>query len=377
MDAIDKAYLTLALSPGLGPRKIKLLCEHVGDAERVLMASRRELLDVPGIGAKLADSILKQPATQEAEHELARADKLGVTLLTPAHASYPEALRQIYDPPAVLYLRGQLPEALYGELSQVRAVAIVGTRNPSDYGRELSARLARSLAEAGVSVISGLALGVDGAAHQAALEVDSGTTVAVLGSGVDIIYPRQHQALAKRIASGRGAVVSEYRLGSQPKAEHFPGRNRIISGFSRGAVVVEGGVRSGALITAEYALDEGRSVFAVPGRAGDPKAAGTLALLRQGAILTQGPEDILDEFGWRAAATQGGSEPRRSALDNLSEPQRSVVHAILTHGSPLLDDLVLSTGKSAAELLPLLTLLELQGAVRPLPGGRYMCLLPA
>lgn len=261
---------------------------------------------------------------------------------------------------------------------------IVDTRDASPYALELCKEVARGLAETGMTVISGLALGVDSAAHSGALEAESGTTVAVLGSGVDVLYPRQNAGLAKRIIEGRGAVVSEYPIGTEPHARNFPGRNRIISGLSRGVVVVEAGERSGALITADYALEEGRTVFAVPGRVGDPKASGTLSLLKQGAVLAGSAEDVLQEFGFEGKVRTTNrpmkpafelSEPQQPTLPaqrpTLPEPQRRVAEAVEGGDSPLLDDLIAATGLDAAELLPVLTLLELQRVVERLPSGRY------
>jgi len=261
-------------------------------------------------------------------------------------------------------VRGALPEGVRGELSELRSLGVVGTRNASPYGLELSRRFSHELVATGVVIVSGLALGIDTAAHEGALAAPDGQTVAVLGSSVDIIYPGQNRRLAERILEGRGAVVSEYRLGTAPRAEYFPGRNRIINGLSRGVLVVEGGKKSGALITAEYALEEGRTVFAVPGRIGDPKAEGALDLLKQGAVLTQGADDIVSEFGWRHA-------PPTPARADLPGFPGELAALIRTRGEPLLDDLIVATGRSAPELLPTLMTLELQGVIRSLPSGRY------
>ncbi|CAN5604567.1 DNA-processing protein DprA [soil metagenome] len=366
MDTLTRTYLALALTPGLGPRKIKLLTEHFGDAEAVYAASERELRAVPGLGPKLVASLLEAKRSERPEGELERAARLGATLIHLAHPDYPEALRSIYDPPPVLFVKGELPQALRGELSEIRSVAIVGTRDASDYALGLSHRLAQGLAQAGVTVVSGLARGVDAAAHRGALSVPSGQTVAVLGSGVDTIYPRENGGLGRAILAGRGALVSEYPVGTGPRPEHFPARNRIISGLARAVLVVEGTHKSGSMITASLALEEGRTVFAVPGRAGDPKAGGTLDLLKQGAVLTQDADDILSELGWSAAKESSGPP--------LSDAERELVTLIRAQDSPLLDDLIAASGQSATALLPLLTVLELKGAVKAVPGGRYISL---
>ncbi len=364
------ALLTLSFTPGLGPRKIKSLVKHFEVAALADLGAA-ELMQVEGIGRKLAEAVVTSKATAQtkADAEVARAERLNVTLLALGTPDYPAALAQIYDPPPVLYVRGTLPETVHGELNELRSLGVVGTRSASTYGLGLSRRFSQELAGAGVAIVSGLALGVDAAAHEGALAAPEGQTVAVLGSSVDIIYPGGNRRLAERILEGRGAVVSEYRLGTSPRAEYFPGRNRIINGLSKGVLVVEGGKKSGALITAEYALEEGRSVFAVPGRLGDPRAEGALDLLKQGAILTQSTDDIRSEFGWQHAqnAMKAAAKPKPELPGFLGE----LAALIRSRGEPLLDDLILATGKTAPELLSTLMMLELQGVVQTLPSGRY------
>ena len=358
------AVLALTFVPGLGPRKIRGLLGHFGDAETAKAAALIDLRAVEGIGPKLAETIVRAraDAATKADAELNRADRLGVTLLALGSADYPDSLAHIYDPPSVLYVRGTLPKNIFGDLSTLRSLGVVGTRNSSPYGSDLSRRFSQELAASGVVIVSGLALGVDTAAHEGALAASGGQTVAVLGSSVDLVYPGQNRRLAEQIAGGRGAVVSEYRLGTAPRAENFPGRNRIISGLSRGVLVVEGGKKSGALITAEYALEEGRTVFAVPGRVGDPKAGGALELLKQGAVLTQSPADVVSEFGWQHAPVVRADPPGFSG---------ELAALIRSRGEPLLDDLVSATGKGVPELTATLMVLELQGFVQALPSGRY------
>ena len=373
MNAALSTLLTLSFTPGLGPRKIKTLLRHFGTPEAVGEASAADLVQVEGIGPKLAQTIVKERATAQtkADAETARAERLGVTLLALGTSEYPAALAQIYDPPPVLYVRGTLPQAVRGELPELRSLGVVGTRNASTYGLGLSRRFSQELAETGVAIVSGLALGVDTAAHEGALSAADGQTVAVLGSSVDIIYPGGNRRLAERILAGRGAVVSEYRLGTPPRAEYFPGRNRIINGLSKGVLVVEGGLKSGALITAEYALEEGRSVFAVPGRLGDPKAEGALSLLKQGAVLTQSTDDIRSEFGWQHPPASLRSPVSAPAKLELPGFLGELLTLIQSRGEPLLDELMVATGKSAPELLPSLMMLELGGVIHSLPSGRY------
>ena len=366
MSAALHTLLTLSFTPGLGPRKIKAITEYFG-VDALTDVGAAELTQVEGVGRKLAEAIMAVRATAQTktDAELARAQRLGVTLLALGTPDYPAALAQIYDPPPVLYVRGTLPTTAHGELTELRSLGVVGTRNASHYGLELSRRFSQELAGTGVAIVSGLALGVDTAAHEGALAAPDGQTVAVLGSSVDIIYPGGNRRLAEQILEGRGAVVSEYRLGTSPRAEYFPGRNRIINGLSKGVLVVEGGKKSGALITAEYALEEGRTVFAVPGRLGDPRAEGALDLLKQGAVLTQSADDIRSEFGWQQARTSVKPKPELPGF--LGE----LTALIRSRGEPLLDELIVATGKSAPELLPTLTMLELQGAIHKLPSGRY------
>ncbi|MDZ7702904.1 MAG: DNA-processing protein DprA [Trueperaceae bacterium] len=384
LDAQTRAYLTLNFTPGLGPRGIKQLCDHFGDAARVCAADRAALLGVDGVGAKRADAIIAARHNDRVDQELDRAEALGVGLLTPAHDDYPTLLRHIFDPPTVLYVRGALPPTLADEATRVRSFAIVGTRDASPYGLAFSRRFALRLAEAGVTVVSGLALGVDTAAHQGALGTPDGDTVAVLGSGVDVIYPRQNQNLAAQIAEGRGAIVSEYPLGTKPNPTNFPGRNRIINGLCPGVLVVEGGLKSGAMITAEFASEEGRTVFAVPGRVGDDRALGPLTLIKQGAVLAMAPQDVFDEFDWandRAAgvaadgtAADGVAADAGPTIDSLPEVPRTVARAVAAKGEALLDDLVTATGRPLPDLLPVILQLELQGVIQKLPSGRYHCL---
>ncbi len=367
---MKKAILILSLTPGLGARKIKSLIEYFGDAEKVLAASTKELREVEGIGPRIIQALQENNASKKADEELARAKKLGIDIVALSDSSYPECLRQIYDPPPLIYVKGKLPETLNKGFDKVRSIAVVGTRNASEYALNFSRSLGEVLAKAGVIVVSGLALGIDGAAHQGTTKIKGGQTIAVLGSGVDVIYPYKHKALAEKIVVGGGAIISEYPIGTQPHAQNFPGRNRIICGLARGVVVVEGNKKSGAMITASYALEEGRTVFAVPGRAGDSRAAGVLDLLKQGAVLVESAQDVLNEFNWEEAI-----ETDKSPLEDLQEPAKSIALLIKGKESSLLDDIVSATGKEAGEILPALTLLELKNIIKKLPSGRYISLL--
>lgn len=359
------AYLTLAHARGLGPRRIKLLIEAFGTAAAVLEAPAAALREVEGIGESAVKALREAQMSRWPAEELARARRLGVSLLYLEHPDYPAALRSIYDPPPLLYLRGALPP-LPGVTPA--AIAIVGARNASDDALHFARALAAELAHAGLTIISGLALGIDAAAHRGALESEGGQTIAVLGSGVDVLYPPANRGLAQAIFAGRGAIVSEYPLGSRPLATNFPGRNRIISGLASGVIVIEAAARSGALITAEYALQEGRAVFAAPGRPTDPRAAGNLALLKQGAVLVTGAEDVLDELGW--------PRPSPPAPLELSPQEALLAQALAKLGTAPLDELAGVTGQDTASLLAALTLLELKGVVRADAGGRWQLATP-
>jgi len=369
------SMLQLVRTPGLGARKIKLLCKHFGSAIRVQEADAVALEQVEGIGPTLIAALLKtrrdDSVSRWIEQVQHQAEDQDVRVIVNGQEDYPTCLQQIFDPPPVLYVRGVLPKTVQGGLEHNRAVAIVGTRNASDYGRDIGGHLAETLTEAAVSVVSGLALGIDGAAHRGAVRAlragkREAATVAVLGCGVDVIYPHKHERLSRDILETGGAIVSEYSLGTRPDRKNFPGRNRIINGLSAGTLVVEADVKSGALITAEYAAQEGRTVFAIPGRVGDTRSAGTLELIKQGALLVTAAQDILDAFHWHAPA-QGSL----FAAPELPESEQRLLTIIQDKGEPLLDDLMSVTGMPAHELLPLLTLLELKGMVRTLATGRY------
>lgn len=353
------AYLTLTRTRGLGPRKIKTLIDTLGSASTVLEASPNELADIEGIGPTIMKAIQEAKQSDWAEKEYDRAQKLGIEIIHLEHPDYPELLKHIYDPPSVLYLRGHMPKSS-------RAIGVVGTRDASPYALQLTQTLARDLVQADITVVSGLATGIDTAAHQGAL-LGQGQTVAVLGSGVDVIYPRQNQKLAEDIQHGHGAIISEYALGTPPSPTNFPGRNRIINGLCQGIVVVEAGEKSGALITSDYAAEEGRTVFAVPGRVGDHRAKGTLGLIRQGATLLESAQDILNEFGWHTSA-------HPTVAPELSTHQRLIIQSIETLEHALLDDIHMATQITVPELLSELMMLELNGIVKNV-GGRYTILI--
>ena len=357
--------MRLSLVKELGPRSIGRLLEHFGSAEAVLGAGRSELMKVEGIRPTTAEAVLKAPTEEEAEAELERARGIGARVLMAGDEEYPGLLKTIYDPPVTLYVKGTLEER------DALAVAIVGTRRASFYGLKQARALASGLAGLGFTIVSGMARGIDTAAHEGALEA-GGRTIAVWGTGLGTVYPEENAELAKRIVDG-GAVMSEFPVEYPVLAENFPRRNRIVSGLSMGVIVVEGSERSGAMITAEQAMQQGREVFAVPGQIDNLKARGPHKLLRQGARLVESIDDVLDELGQlpTSVTTGEGVEVQKAQTLRLNEREQAVYGAL--DSTPRgMDELTESTGLSVQELSSTLTVLELKQMVCKLAGGRFV-----
>jgi len=362
------AWLTLSFLPGLGCTRIHKLVEVFGSPAAVLAASPQSLRQVRGIGGSVSGLLVERAAVdgarRQADQELSRLAGLHLVLLCPDDPRYPDLLRAIADPPVLLYCRGDL--SCLGRPT----VAIVGSRAATAYGKRISHELARELSLRGISVVSGMALGIDGQAHGGALAGD-GATIGVLGCGADIVYPPQHAKLFEEVAE-RGLLVTEYPLGARPEGYHFPERNRIISGLSLGVVVVEASLKSGSLITAGMALEQGREVFAVPGRIDSAKSRGPHRLLQQGAKLVQSVDDILEELNLTGLAAAGQPAVEGSAMTSarLTEPEQLLWHCLEVY--PLsVDQLVRRSGCEPARVLSLLLDLELKGLVRQLPGQEY------
>lgn len=367
-------WVTLMLAPGVGPRTAARLLERLGSAGAVVSASRQTLADT-GLSAGAIDA-LKQPDAASLQRILGWGEQPGAHLITRADPRYPPLLGEIPDAPPLLYVRGD--PSLLAEPQ----IAVVGSRNPTPSGIEITGEFARRLAGDGLLITSGLATGVDGAAHVGALE--RGRTIAVLGTGPDLVYPAVHRDLARRIADG-GALVSEFPPGQGPLARNFPRRNRIISGLSVGVLVTEAALKSGSLITARCALEQGRDVFAVPGSIRNPMARGCHALIRDGARLVEDPAEILLELapllrgllGDSAAAsftTAGATHPAGPA--SLTAPQtlaadyRALLDAMgFDPVAP--DELIARSGRPAREVSSMLLVLELEGHVSSAPGGRF------
>jgi DNA processing protein len=353
--------LRLALTSGVGPRLRRLLLARFGTSTAALDAPLSELREVPGVGAKLSQAIHRARSEVDVENQLALCREHGLRVLTESDCDYPRNLREIPDPPAVLFVRGQLlpRDAL--------AVAIVGSRHGTQYGRVQAERLAASLARAGLTIVSGLARGIDGVAHRAALDA-GGRTLAVLGSGLLNIYPSEHCDLAADVA-GSGAVLSEFPLGAAPLAGAFPQRNRIISGLSLGVIVVEAADRSGALVTARHAVEQSREVFALPGRVDSRMSRGCHRLIRDGAALVETADDVLEALGplvERAPVSEDRVVHHPAEL-LLNEVEQQVLGAVESEPTSI-DEVVRATALPAPVVLSTISILEMRRLVRRVSG---------
>ncbi len=349
-------WIALRQIPQVGPVRIRMLLDHFGAISTAWAAAAPELREV--LPASLVEEMHALRDKTDIAELYSRTTQNGVRVTCLVDDDYPALLKEVPSPPPVLYYRGQLVETDHA------AVAIVGTRKVTAYGREMAHRIASDLAKAGVTIISGLALGVDGVAHRAALDA-GGRTIAVLGSGIDVIYPGAHRDLARKIEA-QGAVVTDYPPGTQPDRFNFPPRNRIISGLSRGVVVIEAPERSGALITVDFAAEQGRDAFAVPGPVHAPASAGCLRILREGATLVRSADDVLEDLHIRKLHREETSPPPVA----LSDDERRLL-AVLSSQPLHLDDIAEALSKSVGEVSGELMMLELQGHVHSAGGGYY------
>lgn len=361
-DAELRDLVRLALVPGIGPRVTSQLLERFGSASAVFRASGPELLAVESIGPKLSAALTTARSDSEADEELRLARERGLDLLTCEHERYPKLLREIVDPPPLLYARGTL------EARDELAIAIVGSRQCTLYGQQTAERLGSGLARAGFTIISGLARGIDASAHRGALAA-GGRTIAVCATGLGVIYPPEHADLAAEVAAS-GALVSESPIERGPRPGLFPQRNRIISGMSLGVIIVEAGRRSGALHTARHAMEQGREVFAVPGRIDSLPSQGSHDLIRDGVPLIRGVDDVIEALGplvrpVERAAGETVQSPRELLLNDV---EKSVLNRI-THEAEHVDALLPIDGLEPAQLLATLTILEMKRLIRRLPGG--------
>ncbi len=356
------AYIALNMMDRIGPVGVRSLVSVLGSASAIFSASAADLQQAEGIGKVLAEGIVTRREALDVAGEMQRAADTGTRLVTPLDEEYPAALRTIHDPPLALYVRGAIKP------TDRHAIAVVGTRNPTHYGMDCTRKLSYQLGKAGICVLSGLALGVDTAAHEGALRA-GGRTVAVIGSGFDHIYPEENIPLAERIAE-HGAVISEFPFGRKPDKTTFPMRNRIVSGMSMGVLVVEAGLRSGAMITANQAMSQGRTVFAVPGRIDSYASAGPHALLKDGAGLVTEARDILDHFEmlFPASALVGKETPAAPVCRPDLNADEQAVTTLLAGGEMGVDVLIRESGIRPAVMASLLVGLELKRIVKMLPG---------
>ena len=355
-------WIGLKAVPGIGNVAFRRLLERFDTPEAALKASPTSLAGIRGITPAVIEGIKQGAWRRFAEDESRKLEAGNVRLVSYISQNYPKSLFEIPDPPPFLYVKGQLR-------SHELSIAIVGSRRATAYGLITTAKLAEDLASHGICVISGMARGVDTAAHKGALQ-SGGRSIGVLGCGVDKIYPPENRALFEEMAS-KGCLVSEFPLGTQPLAENFPRRNRIISGLSSGVLVVEAAEKSGSLITAQYALEHGRDVFAVPGNISFATNRGSNRLIKQGAKLVDCVEDILEELPGRALALSDTPlfqpPPRTFALT----PKEAAIYELLARSPLHIDDIIAQTELTAGEVSSMLLHLELKGAVTPLPGTHF------
>jgi len=361
---------------GLGPSRLRALLDHFGDPQEILRAGRSELMDAPGIGETLSQTIISARGRVDLRRELNLIERNRVGIITIFDENYPKNLKEIFDPPILLYVKGELLPVDFA------AIAIVGSRRTSYYGQEITQRISYDLAQKGVTIVSGMARGVDTAAHRGAIK-GKGRTIAVWGSGLDVVYPPENARLADEIATC-GALISEFPMQTPPYKENFPRRNRIISGLSLGVLVVEAAQRSGALITAGFALEQGREVFAVPGRAGSFTSKGTHNLIKEGAKLVEGPEDILEELGpaLKRYSQDIDIEPKlerslepvsdeKHILPRLNEEEQKIYDS-LTEEPIHIDEVVGKTNFPPSLVLSTLTRLEIRKLAKEFPGKMFV-----
>jgi len=362
MDREPREYLIgLNRIPEITPRRMAMLFERFGPPEAIWRAPADAIASLPGF-ARVAERIAGSRDEEALDQELARAKRAGIRIVTILDPDFPVSLREIEAPPAVVYLQGE------SAFDAARTIAVVGTRKSSRYGRAVAERLAQDLARAGITVASGLAVGIDSAAHRGALK-GQGTTIAVLGSGLFRLYPALNRALAQEVAR-HGLLVSEYPLDMPPAKWTFPQRNRILSGLSRGVVVVEAPEKSGALITARLALEQGREVFAVPGNVTSAGSAGPNRLIRDGAKLVEDVRDILSEFPDLSSLIQPAGQAKEARLAALSSSARRVYDLIELEPMGI-DDIIARGEISPTEAAHTLLLLQMENLIEELEGRRY------
>lgn len=354
-----KYWLGFNYVSGIGPAKIQALLGYFGSLENAWRATDEQLRDI-GFDVRAIDSLNDARRNFDLDRYVSQVETSGVQVLTWETSAYPDLLREIPAAPPLLFIRGQF------ESIDRWAVAVVGTRRMTAYGRQVTRDLVAGLVHNGITIVSGLARGIDAIAHRTALE-EGGRTIAVMACGIDKVYPPEHRELARDIVAGRGAIVTDYPFGAEPESNHFPARNRLISGLSLGVVVIEAGEKSGALITSRFALEQNREVFAVPGNIHSPVSLGTNRLIQQGGKLVIRVEDILEELNLRMVADQAAAK--------VILPDTAEEAALITQLSsqPLhIDDLSRLTGMPISMISSTLTLMELKGMVQQVGGMNYI-----
>lgn len=356
-------WLWLSLINDIGPIRAKALLERFGSPEAIWNASEKQLKTVDGIGENYAKSIISSKDRIEIEKELYKINRYQTNIVTLFSECYPEHLKNIYSPPVLLFVKGNLSSA------DSISVSIVGSRNATQYGIRVAYDLGKQLAQKGITVVSGMARGIDTAAHKGALD-GGGRTIAVLGCGLDFVYPPENKVLMNNI-SNNGAVITEYPLGTKPDAKNFPCRNRIISGFSLGTIIVEASSRSGSLITADLALEQNREVFAVPGPIYSKASEGTNNLIKQGAKIVTSLVDILEELNIELVNNNCIEQFKQVEYNDLSNEENTIINKI--SNIPVhLENIMKQTGYAIGKVNSILTMLELKGLIRQLPGRQFI-----
>jgi len=367
------SWLALRLTPGLGARLTGKLLRQFGGPEEIFRASLTELEGCQ-LPAAAAQAVFGKSGFRDAEKELGQIKKAGIRLVTWEEAEYPKLLTQIYDPPPLLYVRGNV------EVLSRHAISVVGTRRPTHYGNQMTERLARDLAERGLVIVSGLARGIDSSAHRGACAAARGGTIGVLGSGIDVIYPKENRKLFEEVEK-RGAIVTEFPLGAHPAPENFPMRNRIVAGMALGVIVAQGALYSGSLITSRLAMEFGREVYGIPGNVTEPMSFAPNQLIKQGAKLVTNWQEVVEELPTEVRAElfpmeATTAEERASLFEGSLSPTEKRLFELIRIEEPIhVDELVEKTGLSSSETLAALCEMEMRGVIRQMPGKQFVRVL--